>query len=220
MSRRCVMIMAGGTGGHVFPGLAVARRLEAADQRIVWLGTRQGLESRVVTDAGIGMEWISVSGLRGKGWSTWMLAPLRLLKALWQSISAIRRQRPAVVLGMGGFVSGPGGLAAWLLRRPLLIHEQNAVAGLTNRILSRIATEVYEAFPSSFPASVDATTIGNPVRPEIVMPAGATSCRPHRPDPDPGTGGQPGSPCAQPIVAGGACAPRRSLPFRDPAPGR
>ncbi len=169
MSRRCVMIMAGGTGGHVFPGLAVARRLEAADQRIVWLGTRQGLESRVVTDAGIGMEWISVSGLRGKGWSTWMLAPLRLLKALWQSISAIKRQRPAVVLGMGGFVSGPGGLAAWLLRRPLLIHEQNAVAGLTNRILSRIATEVYEAFPSSFPASVDATTIGNPVRPEIVM---------------------------------------------------
>lgn len=167
MSRRCVMIMAGGTGGHVFPGLAVARSLEAEDQRIVWLGTRRGLESRVVPAAGIAVEWISVSGLRGKGWSSWMLAPLRLLKALWQAIAAIRRQKPAVVLGMGGFVSGPGGLAAWLLRRPLLIHEQNAVAGLTNRILARFASEVYEAFPSSFGKRIAATTVGNPVRAEI-----------------------------------------------------
>ncbi len=167
MSQRCVMIMAGGTGGHVFPGLAVARQLAAADQRIVWLGTRQGMEAKIVPAAGIAMEWISVGGLRGKGWSTWLLAPARLLKALWQSIAAIRRQRPAVVLGLGGFVSGPGGLAAWLLRRPLLIHEQNAVAGLTNRILARVATGVFEAFPASFPPSRQAVTIGNPIRPEI-----------------------------------------------------
>ncbi len=167
MSQRCVMIMAGGTGGHVFPGLAVARQLAAADQRIVWLGTRQGMEAKIVPAAGIAVEWISVGGLRGKGWSTWVLAPVRLVKALWQSIAAIRRQRPAVVLGLGGFVSGPGGLAAWLLRRPLLIHEQNAVAGLTNRILARVATGVFEAFPSSFPASRRAITIGNPIRPEI-----------------------------------------------------
>ena len=167
MSQRCVMIMAGGTGGHVFPGLAVARQLASAGQRIVWLGTRHGMEAKIVPAAGIPVEWVSVGGLRGKGWSTWVLAPVRLLKALWQSIAAIRRQQPEVVLGLGGFVSGPGGLAAWLLRRPLLIHEQNAVAGLTNRVLARVATEVFEAFPSSFPPSRRAITIGNPIRPEI-----------------------------------------------------
>ena len=167
MSQRCVMIMAGGTGGHVFPGLAVARQLASAGQRIVWLGTRHGMEAKIVPAAGIPVEWVSVGGLRGKGWSTWVLAPVRLLKALWQSIAAIRRQQPEVVLGLGGFVSGPGGLAAWLLRRPLLIHEQNAVAGLTNRVLARVATEVFEAFPCSFPPSRRAITIGNPIRPEI-----------------------------------------------------
>ena len=135
MSTRPILVMAGGTGGHVFPALAVARALQANSREIVWLGTRNGLESRVVPNAGIDIEWISVRGLRQKGLLALIISPLQMGWALLQSLSVILRRRPAAVLGMGGFVSGPGGVAAWLTRRPLVIHEQNAVAGLTNRLL-------------------------------------------------------------------------------------
>ena len=167
MSVRPIMIMAGGTGGHVYPALAVAQALEARQQPVFWLGTRRGLEARVVPANRIDIEWISVTGLRGKGFATLLLAPFRLLWAVSQSLVIIFRRRPAAVLGMGGFASGPGGVAAWLTRRPLVIHEQNAVAGLTNRLLARLARVVLQAFPGSFTASRRALTVGNPVRPAI-----------------------------------------------------
>lgn len=158
------MIMAGGTGGHVFPALALAERLRERACEVVWLGTRSGIEARLVPAADIPVEWIGIGGLRGKGLATLLRAPFALLRALGQSIAAVRRQRPAVVVGLGGYVTGPGGLAAWLLRRPLVIHEQNAVAGFTNRVLARFADPVLEAFPGSFPAARRARAIGNPVR--------------------------------------------------------
>lgn len=163
----CVMIMAGGTGGHVFPALAVAEELRARGMEVFWLGTRHGLEAELVPKAGIEIEWISISGLRGKGLLGWLLAPLRLSKALFQSLEVIMRRRPMAVLGMGGFVAGPGGLMTWLLRKPLVIHEQNAIAGLTNRLLARVAGRVIEAFPGTFPKSRNALAIGNPVRASI-----------------------------------------------------
>jgi len=162
-----VVIMAGGTGGHVFPALAVARLLRERQCQVTWIGTRRGIEARVVPADGFPIEWLNVGGLRGKGIGTWLLAPLRLLQALAQAIAILRRQRPAVVLGVGGFVTGPGGVAAWLLGRPLVIHEQNAIAGLTNRLLSRLARTVLEGFPGSFPARTSVTCVGNPVRREI-----------------------------------------------------
>ena len=162
-----ILIMAGGTGGHVFPALAVARYLRQEGVEVVWLGTRRGLEARLVPEAGFPIEYISISGLRGKGILGWLLAPLRLSVALWQALGVCWRRRPGAVLGLGGFVTGPGGLAAWLLRRPLVIHEQNAVAGLTNRLLCRIARRVLEAFPGSFPDEIKTEQTGNPVRPEI-----------------------------------------------------
>lgn len=161
-----VMIMAGGTGGHVFPALAIAGVLRARRQ-IVWLGTERGIEARLVPAAGYPVEWIEVEGLRGKGLARWLGAPLRLLRAIAQARRALRRRKPGVVLGLGGFVSGPGGIAAWLAGAPLVIHEQNAIAGLTNRCLARFAARVAEGFPGSFPASSGALYVGNPVRPEI-----------------------------------------------------
>jgi UDP-N-acetylglucosamine--N-acetylmuramyl-(pentapeptide) pyrophosphoryl-undecaprenol N-acetylglucosamine transferase len=163
--------MAGGTGGHVYPALAVARALEARSQDVVWLGTHRGLESRVVPEAGIDIEWISVKGLRRKGLLALLIAPFQLAWALFQALVVIARRRPAAVLGMGGFVSGPGGLAAWLTRRPLVIHEQNAAAGLTNRLLARLARVVLQAFPGSFNSRVRAETVGNPVREDIAAVA-------------------------------------------------
>jgi UDP-N-acetylglucosamine--N-acetylmuramyl-(pentapeptide) pyrophosphoryl-undecaprenol N-acetylglucosamine transferase len=174
MSERRVMIMAGGTGGHVFPALALAEVLRQRSCEVVWLGTRQGIEARLVPAAGIPVEWVSVGGIRGKGLVTLLSAPFTVLRALWQSIAAVRRQRPAVVVGLGGYVTGPGGLAAWLLRRPLVIHEQNAVAGFTNRVLARLARPVLEAFAGSFPAARRALVVGNPVRPAFfALPAAA-----------------------------------------------
>jgi UDP-N-acetylglucosamine--N-acetylmuramyl-(pentapeptide) pyrophosphoryl-undecaprenol N-acetylglucosamine transferase len=160
--------MAGGTGGHIFPALAVARALRAESCEVVWLGTRPGLESRVVPAAGFPIEFVTVSGLRGKGLLAWLTAPVRLLYTLGQSLAIMRRRRPCAVLGMGGFVTGAGGIAAWLTRRPLVIHEQNAIAGLSNRLLARLAREVLEGFPDSFPSGVRARCVGNPVRAEIV----------------------------------------------------
>jgi len=180
MSSRPILVMAGGTGGHVYPALAVARALQANSREIVWLGTHRGLESRVVPEAGIDMEWISVKGLRRKGVLALIIAPLQLCWALLQSLAVIIRRRPAAVLGMGGFVSGPGGVAAWLTRRPLVIHEQNAAAGMTNRLLARLARVVLQAFPGSFNSDVSAETVGNPVREDIAalaLPAARYSDR-------------------------------------------
>jgi UDP-N-acetylglucosamine--N-acetylmuramyl-(pentapeptide) pyrophosphoryl-undecaprenol N-acetylglucosamine transferase len=167
MSQRPILIMAGGTGGHVFPALALARLLRERSYEVIWLGTHRGLEARIVPAEGIPIEWLSVGGLRGKGFLTLLAAPFRLAQALWQALGVIRRHRPVVVVGLGGFVTGPGGVAAWLTRRPLVIHEQNAVAGFTNRCLSHLAREVLEAFPGSFGRDVRTRAIGNPVRRDI-----------------------------------------------------
>ncbi len=168
MSRAPVLIMAGGTGGHVFPALVIAAELRKLGRQVVWLGTAKGIENRLVPDAGIPLEKIRISGLRRKGLLSWVLAPFKLLVAEWDALCIVRRCRPGVVLGMGGFASGPGGLAAWLLRRPLVIHEQNAAAGLTNRLLAGFAREVLQAFPGSFSPAVNARTVGNPIRVDIL----------------------------------------------------
>lgn len=156
-----VMIMAGGTGGHVFPALAVAQVMRTQGHEIVWMGTPDSFESRTIPQHGIAMEFVRVSGLRGKGVVKLLKAPLLLLRALLDARAVLRRQKPDVVLGMGGFAAGPGGLMAWLMRVPLVIHEQNAAAGLTNRLLASIATRVLQAFPKTF---ANALTVGNPVR--------------------------------------------------------
>ena len=168
MTARPILIMAGGTGGHVFPALALARRLRERSIEVVWLGTRRGLEAEIVPAERLPIEWLSVGGLRGKGLATRLAAPFRVGFALMQALAIMRRRRPFAVVGLGGFVTGPGGVAAWLTRRPLIIHEQNAIAGFTNRCLARIAREVLEAFPGSFGAGVAARAIGNPVRDDIV----------------------------------------------------
>lgn len=178
-----VLIMAGGTGGHVFPGLAAARYFREHGVDVHWLGTSQGLEARVVPEADIPLHQITISGLRGKGIKPLLLAPLRVSRAVWQAWRIIRDLQPDVVIGMGGFVSGPGGAAAWLSRRPLIIHEQNARAGLTNKLLSRIARRVLQGFPGAFAESKKVVTVGNPVRVEIEdlpAPAQRTEAR-HKP---------------------------------------
>jgi UDP-N-acetylglucosamine--N-acetylmuramyl-(pentapeptide) pyrophosphoryl-undecaprenol N-acetylglucosamine transferase len=162
-----VLIMAGGTGGHVFPALAVANVLRERGVAVVWLGVPGSMESRLVPAQGFPIEWVRVAGIRGKGMLAWVLAPLRIAGAVAQAIGVLRRVRPRSVLGAGGYVSGPGGIAAWLMRIPLLIHEQNAIAGMTNRWLARLAIQVLEAFPGSFAPRVHASTIGNPVRESI-----------------------------------------------------
>ena len=167
VAERPVLIMAGGTGGHVFPGLALAEALRQRDVPVVWLGSRSGLEARLVPERGIPIEWIEVSGVRGKGLVGLALAPLMLARALWQALAVLRRLQPRVAVGLGGFVSGPGGLVAALLRVPLLVHEQNAVAGWTNRLLARYAQLVLEAFPGSFAAHLRPRVVGNPVRAAI-----------------------------------------------------
>jgi UDP-N-acetylglucosamine--N-acetylmuramyl-(pentapeptide) pyrophosphoryl-undecaprenol N-acetylglucosamine transferase len=173
-SKRPVLIMAGGTGGHVFPALAVAAELSARGVAVAWLGTRRGLEARVVPAAGYPLETVRVSGLRGKGVLRLLLAPFMLTVALLQALFIQLRLRPCAVLGMGGFTAGPGGVIAWLLRRPLLIHEQNSVAGMTNRWLLPFARTVMEAFPGSLPATRHPVHTGNPVRAGITqLPAPA-----------------------------------------------
>jgi UDP-N-acetylglucosamine--N-acetylmuramyl-(pentapeptide) pyrophosphoryl-undecaprenol N-acetylglucosamine transferase len=163
-----VMILAGGTGGHVYPALAVARELLDRGHEVIWMGTHRGLEARVVPAAGIPMEWLAVEGIRGKGVLGKLKAPLMLMKAFWQSWKILRKVRPDVVLGMGGFVSGPGGLVASLTGIPLILHEQNRVPGTTNRLLASRARVVLQAFADSFSKKVDAHVTGNPVRREIV----------------------------------------------------
>lgn len=166
VANKTVLVMAGGTGGHVFPALAVAQQLRASNYRIVWLGTRQGIEARLVPAAGIEIEWLPVGGLRGKGIATLLLAPVRLLRAGFTALRVFNRVHPTVVLGMGGFASGPGGVVAWLKRVPLVVHEQNAIAGFTNRILARLARRVLVAFPGTLPPREE--VVGNPVREDVI----------------------------------------------------
>lgn len=163
-----VLIMAGGTGGHVFPGLAVARRLRALKVPVAWLGTREGLEARLVPALApdVELEWIDIRGVRGKGLLGWLSLPWRLARAMSQAFRVMRRRRPQAVLSLGGFVAGPGGLVAWLTRVPLLIHEQNAIPGMTNRWLALFADQVLTAFPVAVGLG-RAQQVGNPVRAEI-----------------------------------------------------
>lgn len=162
-----VMVMAGGTGGHVFPALAVAKELQQRGAEIMWLGTRRGLESEVIPAAGIAITFVNIAGLRGNGLLGWFIAPVRILRALLQVVIGIRKFGPHVVLGLGGFVTGPGGVAAWLLRIPLVIHEQNAIAGLTNKLLVPFSKVVLQGFPNTF-ATSKAIHTGNPVRSDIL----------------------------------------------------
>jgi len=160
-----LMIMAGGTGGHVYPAMAVADHLHAQGWNIVWLATEGGMENRLIAGKPYEVAVIRMRGVRGKGLLRKLAAPFQVLFACGQSFSVMRRHRPDVVLGMGGFAAFPGGLMAWMMRRPLVIHEQNSVAGLTNRVLSRFATRVLAAFPSAF--GDQAALVGNPVRADI-----------------------------------------------------
>lgn len=166
---KTLMVMAGGTGGHVYPAMAVADSLKAKGWRIVWLCTQGGMENRLIEGKGFEKAMITMQGVRGKGLLGWVLLPVKLVKAFSQSIKALRQYQPNVVLGMGGFAAFPGGLMAWLLGKPLVIHEQNSVAGLTNKVLARFATRVLLAFPAAFANKLNgkATLVGNPVRSDI-----------------------------------------------------
>lgn len=163
---RTILIMAGGTGGHVFPGLAVANYLKSAGWHVVWLGTQSGMEARLVPQHDIDMKMIDFSGLRGKGAMTWLTLPLRLLRAFWQSIKVLREVKPNVVLGMGGYPAFPGGMMASLMNKSLLIHEQNSVPGLTNKVLAKLADKVLLGFPGAI-KNGHVIFSGNPVRDEI-----------------------------------------------------
>ena len=161
MSQKTALIMAGGTGGHIFPGLAVAQALRARGWRVHWLGTPGSMESRIVPPQGFAFEAIDFSGVRGKGLTTLALLPLRLLRAFWQALAVVRRVHPDVVLGMGGYVTFPGGMMAVLAGKPLVLHEQNSVAGLANKVLAGVADRIFTAFPSVLKKG---QWVGNPLR--------------------------------------------------------
>ncbi len=168
---KTLMVMAGGTGGHIFPGIAVAEALRERGWRVVWLGHPQGMEARLLAGRPYEMAWLRFGGLRGKGLLRKLQLPFTLLRACHAAFAALRQHRPDVVLGMGGYISFPGGLMAALLRRPLVIHEQNSIAGLANRVLARFAQQVLSGFPAVLPR---AQWVGNPVRAEIAaVPAPA-----------------------------------------------
>ena len=162
-----LLIMAGGTGGHIFPGLAVAEQLKSEGWTIHWLGTADRMEADIVPAHGFDISFISISGLRHKNLLAWLKLPFKLMNSLLQALAVIRKVKPDAVLGMGGYASAPGGLAAWLMKKPLVIHEQNAAAGLTNRLLARIATKICCAFPNAFATGIDAQVVGNPLRASI-----------------------------------------------------
>ena len=166
-----LMIIAGGTGGHIFPALTVADHCYAQGVSIYWLGATGGMEEKLVSPQ-YHLQTIEIAGLRGKRKLDLLLAPWKITRAIYQAIRVLRRVKPDVVLGMGGFVSGPGGVAAWLLRIPLVVHEQNSVVGLTNRWLAYFSQVTLQAFPDVFPASVQAKTVGNPVRQDIASAPG------------------------------------------------
>lgn len=164
-----VLIMAGGTGGHVFPALACAREFQARGYTVHWLGTPRGIENDLVPMAGIELHRINASGLRGKGKLSLLKAPFMLLKSIWQARAIVRQLRPVCVVGFGGYVTGPGGVAAKLAGVPVIVHEQNAVAGTANRLLVPLAARVCEAFPDTFTLSDSRRTTGNPVRTELFL---------------------------------------------------
>lgn len=169
-----VLIMAGGTGGHVFPALAVAQRLQDMGWQACWLGSHGGMEVGLVQKHGIVIHTLPVSGIRGGGLRRKLSAPIGLARSVWGAVRVLRQEQPSVVVGFGGFASGPGGVAARLCGVPLVIHEQNAVAGVTNRLLARIATRVLAAFPAAAQQLPAATVVGNPVRDAILaVPAPA-----------------------------------------------
>jgi UDP-N-acetylglucosamine--N-acetylmuramyl-(pentapeptide) pyrophosphoryl-undecaprenol N-acetylglucosamine transferase len=162
MNQRCALVMAGGTGGHIFPGLAVAEALRARSWRVHWLGGAQGtMESQLVPPRGFAYEAIDFGGVRGKGLKTLVLLPLKLLRALWQSIVIVRRVRPDVVIGLGGYITFPAGMMSVLLGKPLVLHEQNSIAGMANKVLSSVADRVFTAFPN---VMKKAKWVGNPLR--------------------------------------------------------
>ncbi len=167
MNSKRFLIMAGGTGGHVFPALATARLLQARGHQVHWLGSSGGMEVRLIGETDIPISLITISGLRGKGGLTLLAAPFNIVRGLAQALAVVRSVKPDCVIGMGGFVTGPGGVAAWLTRTPLLVHEQNAIAGMTNRILAGFAKTVMEAFPNSFGTKVVTRCTGNPVRDDM-----------------------------------------------------
>jgi UDP-N-acetylglucosamine--N-acetylmuramyl-(pentapeptide) pyrophosphoryl-undecaprenol N-acetylglucosamine transferase len=162
-----IMIMAGGTGGHVYPAMAVADYLKEHGWKIVWLCTEGGMENRLIEGKNYEKAMMTMRGVRGKGLLGWVLLPVKLFKALSQSRAAIKKYQPNVVLGMGGFAAFPGGMKAWILNKPLVIHEQNSIAGLTNKVLSFFASRVLAAFPSAF--GNKAELVGNPVRADITQ---------------------------------------------------
>lgn len=168
MTKR-LLVMAGGTGGHIFPGIAVARELQQQGWQIHWLGTAARMEAQLVPKAGFDISYIDVAGVRGNGIIRLLKAPFAILKSIWQAKAVIRDFQPDAVLGMGGFASGPGGVAAWLMRVPLVVHEQNAIAGMTNKILSRFAKYVLSGFENSQIASSHVEWVGNPVRDEFAQ---------------------------------------------------
>lgn len=161
MSERTALIMAGGTGGHIFPGLAVAEALRERGWRVHWLGGPDSMESRLVPPRGFAFETVDFSGVRGKGLKTLFLLPLRLLKAFWQSLQVVRRVQPDVVVGLGGYITFPAGMMAVLLGKPLVLHEQNSVAGMANKILAGVADRVFTAFPK---VMAKGRWVGNPLR--------------------------------------------------------
>lgn len=162
-----VLIMAGGTGGHIFPGLAVAEVLRQQNIPVRWLGAQGGMEARTVPEAGIDLDLVRISGLRGKGLKRWVLMPLMLLRAVWQARRLLEENRPGCAVSFGGYAAAPGGIAAWTKGIPVLVHEQNRVPGLTNRILARFARTVLQGFPGTFPEEMSPTDSGNPVRREV-----------------------------------------------------
>jgi UDP-N-acetylglucosamine--N-acetylmuramyl-(pentapeptide) pyrophosphoryl-undecaprenol N-acetylglucosamine transferase len=175
-SKRTIMIMAGGTGGHVIPGLAVAGEMQRRHWEVVWLGHPKGMEAALTAKAGIPMRPVVFSGFRGKGLFQQALMPLNILRAFWQSVKALRDVKPQVVLGMGGYIALPGGLMASLLGKPLVVHEQNSVAGLTNKILSGVADRCLNAFPSNLAKSLPkGEWVGNPVRETLINMAEPTA---------------------------------------------
>jgi UDP-N-acetylglucosamine--N-acetylmuramyl-(pentapeptide) pyrophosphoryl-undecaprenol N-acetylglucosamine transferase len=166
MTQRCALVMAGGTGGHIFPGLAVADTLRQRGWRVHWLGNASGMEATLVPPHGFPFETIDFSGVRGKGFATLALLPLRLLKAFWQSIVVIRRVKPDVVVGLGGYIAFPAGMMSVLLGKPLVLHEQNSVAGMVNKVLAGVADRVFTAFPGVLKK---AQWVGNPLRVEFLQ---------------------------------------------------
>ena len=163
-----VLIMAGGTGGHIFPGLAVADRLQHAGVPVRWLGARGGMECSKVPPANIPLDVVDISGLRGKGAARWLVMPFKLLRAVYQAFRLLGEHRPACAVSFGGYAAGPGGLAARIRGIPLLVHEQNRIPGMTNRTLARFASRVLQAFPGSWEEKLKPLTCGNPVRESVV----------------------------------------------------